>query len=292
MTWFRCLDSNGGGEQIIITPALITDVSGFTKTYSTSSDISYGSLGTKVSNALEITDADVLSAYMLGGWNESHACYYDAENKIGAYAGYDFGEEIHIERVKFWLGRYSGQNKTLYATVQWLDSLGNWNDFIDLEITSTIAYPINIFSIYLNKKCYGVRWIHKNGEEENSGNNIVFFGMILYRYVDIDVPSPIELYSFNQSQGGVWIDTYVDVTDFDALLFTYDTGTDDRLMRQIPKSDIAVYTGGTDVYTTIFTSNEIGKALNVRIYNDVLWVSFNGTGASTNVVTVYEPITF
>lgn len=277
---------------MIVTPDLITDVSGFTKVYDTTSTVSYGSLGTRVSSALDITDADVLSGYMLGGWNDSHACYYDAENKTGAYVGYDFGEEIHIERVKFWLGRYSGQNKTLYVTVQWLDSLGNWNDFTDLAITSNIGYPLNVFSVYLNKNCYGVRWVHKNGEEKNSGNNLVFFGMNVYRYVNIDVPSPTELYSFDQSQGGAWINTNVDVTDFSALLFTFSQGTDDLRMRQIPKSDIAVYTGGADVYTTIFPSGYINLAMNVRIYNDVLWVSFNGTGASTNVATVYAPIQF
>lgn len=105
-------------------------------------------------------------------------------------------------------------------------------------------------------------------------------------------PTLNELYSFDQSQGGVWINSNVDVTNLNALLFTFNSGTDDLKMRQIPKSDIAIYTGGTDVYTTIFPSEIIGKPLNVRIYNNILWVSFNGTGASTNVVKVYEPITF
>ena len=63
-------------------------------------------------------------------------------------------------------------------------------------------------------------------------------------------------------------------------------------MRQVLKSNIAVYTGGADIYTTIFTQTDIGAALNVRIYNNILWVSFNGTGPNTKVVTVYNPITF
>lgn len=116
--------------------------------------------------------------------------------------------------------------------------------------------------------------------------------MTWFRCMGKSTPSaPTELYSFNQSQGGVWINTQVNVADLNALLFVFDSGTSDLKMRQLLKSDIAVYTGGPDVFTTIFPSNYIGLAMNVRIYNDVLWVSFNGTGPASNVVKVYEPIT-
>ena len=116
--------------------------------------------------------------------------------------------------------------------------------------------------------------------------------MTWFRCMGKSTPSaPTELYSFNQSQGGVWINTQVNVTDLNALLFVFDSGTSDFKMRQLLKSDIAVYTGGTDIYTTIFPSGYINLAMNVRIYNDVLWVSFNGVGPASNVVTVYEPIT-
>lgn len=417
-----------------VTPALITDVSGFTKVYDTSSGVDYGSSGAKVSSALDITDADVLTAYMQGGWNESHACFYNSENKIGAYAGYNFLTEINIDKADFWIGRYSAQNKTLYVTVQYLDSLGNWSDITTLEITSDLGYPLNVFSVYINRKCYGVRWIHSS-EAKTSGNNIIFFGMCLYRYVDVDITnipriafsswdkfkrlesssvmqivttsdtvkstwlggnniganftvpidvtnideiggyvdigtgysltsfpfyvalcgqfpnstagtpsswSPVvqdssnvanstyhfsldtsnltggymlvfiltgmnatirdvniisehdlkELYSFDQSQGGAWINTNVDVTNLPDLLFRFYSTPGNYLMRQLHVSDIAVYTGGADVFTTIFPSDYIGRALNVRIYNNMLWVSFNGTGPSTSIVTIYTPIVF
>lgn len=182
MAWFRC-GGGGGGEQVVVTPALITDVSGFTKVYDTSSSVDFGSRGSRVSSALDITDADVLTSYMMNGWNDSHGCFYDSENKIGAYAGYDFGEEINIDKVDFWLGKYSGQNKTLYATVQYLDNSNNWNDLVDVGISSTIGYPLNVFSVYFDRKCYGIRWIHKNGDTKTSGNNIVFFGMTMYKFV-------------------------------------------------------------------------------------------------------------
>lgn len=118
---------------------------------------------------------------------------------------------------------------------------------------------------------------------------LVHGGKVYADVVHGELQEPLrELFLFNQSQGGVWLNTYVDVTDIDTLRFVFSSGTDNLLMRQLPTSDIAVYSGGPDVYTTIFTSLEIGLALNVRIYNNVLWVSFNGTGASTNVVTVYE----
>ena len=116
--------------------------------------------------------------------------------------------------------------------------------------------------------------------------------MTWFRCMGKSTPSaPTELYSFNQSQGGVWINTQVNVTDLNSLLFVFDSGTSDFKMRQLLKSDIAVYTGGSDVYTTIFPSGYINLSMNVRIYNDVLWVSFNGVGPASNVVTVYEPIT-
>lgn len=271
-----------------ITPALITDVSGFTKVYDTSSGVDYGSLGSKVSSALDITDADVLTAYMQGGWNESHACFYNYDNKIGAYAGYKFLSEINIDKVDFWIGRYSGQNKTLYVTVQYLDSLGNWNDITTLEITSDLGYPLNVFSVYINRKCYGVRWIHSS-EAKTSGNNVIFFGMCLYRYVDNDVPSPTELYSLNKSQGGVWVNTNVDMTDIDKVFFSYSSNGASSYGFAINKSDIAVYTsGGADVYTQIFSESQIGKDFNVRISNGYLYISFRSVGASSDIVSAYD----
>jgi hypothetical protein len=74
-------------------------------------------------------------------------------------------------------------------------------------------------------------------------------------------------------------------------LFVFnDTGViGDNLMRKIAKSNIAVSSGGTSDYTTIFTSAEIGKAFNVRIYNGLLEVSFNELGVATKEVLIYNP---
>lgn len=300
----------------------ITDISNFTKLYSTESSVNYGSQGTRVDSALSVTNESTLDSYMNEGWNSSHAAYYGSEDKIGAYAGYNFGVKLLLKKVKLWLGRFSGQNKSLIATIQTLDGEGNWDDIKTLDISTSLPYPLNVFEIELNRTCYGIRWIHSSGEQKTGGNNIIFFGMSIYKgtgnaervfiptekvnyiptgysgfgTVVIDNDALInELYSFDQSQGGAWINTNVDVSDLEYILFTFSsdpTAPDDRLMRQLLKSSIAVYTGGSDVYTTIFTQAQIGVALNVRIYNNTLWVSFNGTGANTRVVAVYNPITF
>ena len=169
----------------------ITDVSGFTKLYSTDANVDYGSRGTKVSAALDLTDESTITSNMNVGWSATSSCYYDSENRVGAYAGYDFGEELFIAKTKFWLGRYSGQNKTLTITIQYLDSNGNWNDVATVDVTTDLPYPLNIFEVNVNNHAYGVRWIHKT-ENKTSGNNICFFGMTLYEgsgdYIDVYAP--------------------------------------------------------------------------------------------------------
>lgn len=95
------------------------------------------------------------------------------------------------------------------------------------------------------------------------------------------------LYEFNESQGSRWIDTEVSVADIEALCFD-DVRSDDWQKSTILRvSDIAVYTGGADVYTPIYTQT---KPMNARIYNGNLWVSYNGTGAATNVTKIYSYI--
>lgn len=169
----------------------ITDVSGFTKVYA---DINYGNRGAKVETALGITDESSLSTSMDAGWNGTGSCFYDAENQKGACAGYEFGEPLRIAKAKFWLGRYSSQNKTLFITVQYLDGNGDWNDAKTLEVTATLPYPTNVFTVAFNTatEIYGVRWIHKDDPYKSSGNNIVFFGMTVYEAsgTPIDVYSP------------------------------------------------------------------------------------------------------
>lgn len=93
------------------------------------------------------------------------------------------------------------------------------------------------------------------------------------------------LYTFNESQGGRWINTNVAVADIDTFMFQ-DVRSDAVYQEVIkPKSEIAVYTGGTDVYTTIYTQS---KPMNARIYNGYLYVSYNGIGPSYNVTKVYK----
>lgn len=169
----------------------ITDISGFTKLYSTDRNIAYGSTGTKVSAALDLTDESTITLNMNDGWSALTSCYYDSENHVGAYGGYSFGEELFIAKTKFWLGRYSEQNKTLTATIQYLDSNGDWHDVATVDITTDLPYPLNIFEVNINNYVYGVRWIHKT-VNKTSGNNICFFGMTLYEgsgeYINVYAP--------------------------------------------------------------------------------------------------------
>lgn len=89
-----------------------------------------------------------------------------------------------------------------------------------------------------------------------------------------------------EDQGSLWIDTGYDVSNVtDFLFFKYLSGqTTVYDLVYKAKSDIAVYTGGADVYTPIFT---VTRPFNVRIYNNNLWVSFNGVGANTNGALCY-----
>lgn len=185
---------SGGGGGSLYTNGIayasvqqITDISGFTKIYDTS--IKFGSNGSKVDTALGITDESTLDDNMNGGWSASTACVYDAENLIGAYAGYEFGEALHLVTAKFWIGRYAGQNKTLTATVQYLDGNGDWNDIEDLEVTTGLSYPQNVFAVVLNASIdmYGLRWIHKKSPAKSSSNNLTFFGMTMYEGVGTPV---------------------------------------------------------------------------------------------------------
>lgn len=172
---------------------LITDVSEFTKLYSTS--IPYGEHGAKVGARLAVTDESAISNLMTDGWSANGASYYDEENQTGAYAGYDFGMAIRVSKVKFWIGRYSYQNITLIATVQYLDANGDWNDVEDLSVTGALPYPTNVFEVEIDAgtDIYGIRWIHKKGPAKSGGNNICFFGMTVYRdlgrTVDVYRPS-------------------------------------------------------------------------------------------------------
>lgn len=170
--------------------ALITDISNFTKLYSTT--IQYGNNGSKVSANLDLTDESTISTRMQSGWDSAYSSCYDSENKIGAYGGYDFGESKFITKCKFWIGRYSAQNTKLLATIEYLDENGDWNEVNDLEITTSLLYPVNVFEVNIGTYVHGIRWIHKKEPNKSSGNNIVFFGMTMYEgsedTVDVYIP--------------------------------------------------------------------------------------------------------
>lgn len=163
----------------------ITDVSGFTPVYDSSKP--YGSNGSKVAARLAITDESAHSTLQSGGWSANGMAYYDSENQIGAYGGYNFGQSIPVSKAKFWLGKYVNQNKALAVTIEYLDSNGNWNEIIDVEISSASSYPTNVFEVSINSSIYGLRWNHKKEPKKSSNNNITFAGMTLYRGIGTSI---------------------------------------------------------------------------------------------------------
>ena len=167
-------------NSVVLPDEQITDLTGFTLLYS--STIQYGNRGAKVANRLAITDESSHSSLQAGGWNSNGMCYYDAENLIGAYGGYDFGREIFISKAKFWLNRYSSQNKTLIATVEYFDG-SDWQELEDIQITTNMSYPSCIFQVQINRAVNGIRWIHKKEPSKSGGNNITFAGMSIYRAI-------------------------------------------------------------------------------------------------------------
>lgn len=190
---------SGGGavytnSKLFINNEQITDVSGFTLLYDDT--MLYGNKGVKVAARLAITDESDHSALQSNGWSANGMAFYDAESKIGAYGGYNFGEEIYISKIKLWLGRYSSQNATLTVTVEYLDSNGIWNDLTDLYITPNISYPSNIFTVIVAAPIYGIRWIHKNGSPKVPNTNITFAGMTIYK----GIGSPIDVYIPSESE--------------------------------------------------------------------------------------------
>lgn len=98
--------------------------------------------------------------------------------------------------------------------------------------------------------------------------------------------SKTPIYTFNLSQGGAWLNTQVDVTDIDMFLFERVDSSDVNNQTIIKKDDIAVYTGGADVYTNVYRQNN--KDMNVRIYNNILYVSYGSTGSSSYKTNVYS----
>lgn len=173
----------------------ITDISSFTKIFSTS--VPFGSNGTKVDARLSVTDESAIASLQSGGWNANGMAFYDRENQIGAYGGYVFGESIFITKVKFWLGRYAAQNKTLIATVEYLDSNNEWVTLENLDISSQIPYPSNVFTSVLNRYIYGIRWIHSEPPQKSSNNNLTFAGMTVYTSSGETIPCFVPVSGLN-----------------------------------------------------------------------------------------------
>lgn len=96
------------------------------------------------------------------------------------------------------------------------------------------------------------------------------------------------LYSIDQSQGAVWVNTNILVSGITSFLFVNSSNGTQNIARSIPVADIPVYSGGADVYMTIFPAGYIGKDFNIRIYNGTLYVSYNQVGSNTNVVSIYD----
>lgn len=180
--------------------AQITDISSFTKIFSTS--IPFGSSGTKVNARLSVTDESAIASLQSGGWNANGMAFYDSENQIGAYGGYDFGEQLFITKVKLWLGRYSGQNANLNISVEYLDQSDTWNDIESLVIATNLSYPSNVFTVNVNRNVKGIRWIHKNPPNKSGGNNVTFAGMSVYKSTGEMIPCFVPVSGLNSIPEG------------------------------------------------------------------------------------------
>lgn len=164
------------------------DTSGSTKIYSTS--IPYGNYGSQVATCLAQTDEAEIAALQSLGWQAIP--YYNYENQIGAYAGYTFESPVNVSKCKFWLNRYSAQNKNLPVNIQWMDSSNEWHTIATVTITTSLQYPSYVFEIDysgVEDDIYGVRWYHDT-VYNTGGNNITFAGMTVYHTIGSEYTNP------------------------------------------------------------------------------------------------------
>lgn len=87
------------------------------------------------------------------------------------------------------------------------------------------------------------------------------------------------------SQGGVWIDTGIDISGYTTLDCVNKTSGNYTQILPVAVSSIPIKTGSADVFLTVFKNG--GKDFNLRIENGTLRMSFNGTGSSA-----YETLVF
>lgn len=97
--------------------------------------------------------------------------------------------------------------------------------------------------------------------------------------------TPSLLYTLGLDQGGVWVDTQLDISGYDSLLFASKYNGTVVEWCQVPKSIIPV---SSYSYLSLFTVD--GKVFNVQIRGTTLFVSFNNSGSNSYAVSVYEPI--
>lgn len=209
--------------------------------------------------------------------------WWGSSSSSQGYLKIDFINPVKITRVRF-------HNTYIQGTYHWSDSRvvfqysddgsawvdlfdkQNLPDSMDNEIVETIqnpsahryyrflAYPYDAFYTGLGRVQFDITGAGGRGTKEF-------------------------LYEINESQGNVWINTEVNISNFDTLLFE-DIFNGDVLKEIIVDiSDIAVYTGGADVYTNIHSEH---RAMNARIYNDYLYVSYNGSGSANYATKIYK----
>ena len=173
----------GGGSVTTEDCAVIYDTSTATPLYST--EIPYGANGAKVLARLQQTEdyqAGVISNQ--GFTSDSGIAYYNSEEQIGAYAGYQFASPIEIAKLRIWLGRYTYQNKTLTVHVQYKETADSeWANATALEITTDLPYPLNYFDVPftgINKSVIAVRWIHDETNKSDR-NDVTFSGMTVFQ---------------------------------------------------------------------------------------------------------------
>lgn len=184
--------NSGGGAVTLYTNGVAYNEeqmlpAGMTAIYNTS--VPYGSYGAKVAARLAISDEAQHTALMEQGWSASGAAYYDSENQIGAYGGYEFAEPTSLARASFWIGRFSGQNKALTVKIQYKNASDEWTDVKTVEISPSTDYPLNIVTVDLTEtaEAKGLRWIHSDVAKV-SNTNICFFGMTVYKRVGDAIP--------------------------------------------------------------------------------------------------------
>ena len=184
----------------------------------------------------------------------------------------------------------NGFTRATYLSTAWYEATDHPISVWDLRPMENVIYAITPGSV--NGET-GITDLTDTGFKYRSNGSNTTNKACTYTAIKFDSEASVIkdlLYSINESQGGVWINSEIDTTLFTELLFEYtDSVSGADYTAKVKIEDIAVYTGDADVFTTVFPSAVSILAFNVRIYNDELYVSFNGVGGvNTKVVGVYK----